>query len=127
MAIATKHATRFLVGADLVREKHHSELAQDHVKASRLERQVLCIREAKRDSFGFYRVRCVGKHRGINVRGDDLRLRRHPMHRPSNNTGTSRSLENAAWMENSAALRHELCVRFEQKRAHVAVVKCRSR
>jgi len=68
-------------------------------------------------------MRCELKHRGIDVRGDDLRPRSRPMHGPRDNTGAGSSLENAVWLDDRAALGDELRIRFEQKRAHVAVVK----
>src|SRR5439155_23047713 len=108
MAIGTKHATRFLVGADLVGKKHHSELTDNQVEASFGERQILCIRGLKRNILGAQRLRCELKHRGIDVRGDDLRPRDRPMHRPSDNTGAGSSLENAVWLEERAALGDEL-------------------
>ena len=69
---------------------------------------------------------CVLKHRGVDVRGDDLRPRNRPMHRPRDDTGAGGSLKNAVWLEDRATLCDELRIRFEQKRAHVAVVQLRS-
>ena len=65
------------------------------------------------------------KHRGIDVRGDDLCLRDRSVHRPSDDTSPRTSLKNAVWLEKGAALRDNLRIRLEQE-AHVAVIKCGS-